>query len=75
VAPFILRGVTLVGVDSVMAPKVERLEAWQRLAQDLDINKLENLITDVPFEQVIDQAELMMKGQIRGRIVVPVAGE
>jgi len=45
------------------------------LAQDLDINKLENLITDVPFEQVIDQAALMMKGQIRGRIVVPVAGE
>ncbi|MGD9860205.1 MAG: MDR family oxidoreductase [Marinobacterium sp.] len=75
VAPFILRGVTLVGVDSVMAPKAERLEAWQRLAQDLDINKLENLITDVPFEQVIDQAALMMKGQIRGRIVVPVAGE
>src|SRR5690554_1176193 len=75
VAPFILRGVTLVGVDSVMAPKAERFEAWRRLAADLDINKLENLITEVPFEQVIDQAPLMMQGQIRGRIVVPVSGE
>ena len=75
VAPFILRGVTMVGVDSAMAPKAERLEAWRRLAADLDINKLENLITEVPFEQVIDQARLMMQGQIRGRIVVPVSGE
>lgn len=75
VAPFILRGVTLVGVDSVMAPKADRLEAWQRLAADLDISKLEQLVTDVPFDEVLDKAPLMMQGQIRGRIVVPVAGE
>jgi len=58
-----------------MAPKAERLEAWQRLATDLEIGKLENLITDVPFDEVIVQAPKMMQGQIRGRIVVPVAGE
>lgn len=75
VAPFILRGVTLAGVDSVMAPKAERLEAWRRLAADLDMSKLEQLITEVPFDAVIDQAPRMLQGQIRGRIVVPVSGE
>ncbi|MBA4503738.1 acrylyl-CoA reductase (NADPH) [Marinobacterium marinum] len=72
VAPFILRGVTLVGIDSVMAPKAERLEAWQRLATDLDIGKLEQLIQEVPLDQVIEQASRMLQGQIRGRILVPV---
>ena len=74
VAPFILRGVTLVGVDSVMCPRPDRLEAWSRLASDLDLNKLEQMITDLPLSEVIDTAPKFLEGAIRGRIVVPVAG-
>ena len=72
VAPFILRGVTLVGVDSVMAPKPDRLEAWSRLARDLDIGRLESLMTDVPLTEVIAIAPKILAGQVRGRLVVPV---
>lgn len=73
VAPFILRGVTLAGVDSVMCPKPDRLEAWSRLARDLDLGKLEEMITEVPFAEVIDTAPKFLDGAVRGRIVVPVA--
>lgn len=73
VAPFILRGVTLVGVDSVMAPKSDRLDAWRRMATDLDMEKLETLINEVPLEDVITEAPRLLAGQIRGRIVVPIA--
>lgn len=73
VAPFILRGVTLVGVDSVMAPKPDRLEAWARLARDLDIARLESLITDVPLSEAIEIAPKILAGQVRGRLVVPVS--
>lgn len=73
VAPFILRGVTLVGVDSVMAPKADRLEAWSRLARDLDIGRLESLITDVPLDETIAVAPKILAGQVRGRLVVPVS--
>ena len=74
VAPFILRGVTLCGVDSVMAPKAERLEAWKRLSEDLDIDLLERMITEIPFEDAIEGASQLLEGKVRGRIVVPVAG-
>jgi len=70
VAPFILRGVTLAGVDSVMRPRADRLEAWRRLTQDLDINKLELLTEEIALAQVIERAALLLQGQIRGRIVV-----
>lgn len=73
VAPFILRGVTLVGVDSVVAPKSDRLEAWRRMATDLDVAKLETLINEVSLENVITEAPRLLAGQIRGRIVVPIA--
>lgn len=73
VAPFILRGVTLAGVDSVMCPKADRLEAWSRLAQDLDLGKLEEMITELPFDKVIETAPQFLDGAVRGRIVVPVA--
>lgn len=73
VAPFILRGVTLVGVDSVMAPKPDRLEAWSRLARDLDIDRLESLITDIPLAEAIEIAPKILAGQVRGRLVVPVS--
>ena len=53
VAPFILRGVTLVGIDSVMCPRLERLEAWRRLARDLDISKLANISNEVGLTEVL----------------------
>ena len=75
VAPFILRGVTLAGVDSVMCPRPQRIEAWQRLARDLDMAKLESMVVKVALEDVIATAPKFLKGQVRGRIVVPVAPE
>jgi len=70
VAPFILRGITLRGVDSVMRPRVDRLEAWSRLSQDLDARKLELLTEEVALSGAADRAALVLDGQIRGRIVV-----
>lgn len=72
VAPFILRGVTLYGIDSVMAPKSKRLEAWQRLAEVLDISLLDSLTREVAFDDVINAAGQLMEGKVRGRIVVPI---
>lgn len=73
VAPFILRGVTLRGVDSVMCPKPERVAAWKRLATDLDIGMLDALVTEVSFDKVVETAPLFLEGKVRGRIVVPVS--
>jgi acrylyl-CoA reductase (NADPH) len=70
VAPFILRGVTLAGVDSVMRPRTERLEAWRRLAQDLDMKKLAALTEEITLEQVTERAAKFLEGRIRGRLVV-----
>src|ERR1700691_5722166 len=70
VAPFILRGVTLVGVDSVMCPRADRLEAWRRLSQDLGIDKLESLTQDIGLSQAIEHATGLLEGRIRGRVVV-----
>lgn len=75
VAPFILRGVTLVGVDSVMCPRGERIVAWDRLASDLDLAKLDSMTTELAFGDVIETAPRFLEGQVRGRIVVPVAPE
>ena len=73
VAPFILRGVSLIGVDSVMVPKERRIQAWNRLASDLDMAKLEAMITELALQDVIATAPKFLEGQVRGRIVVPVA--
>ncbi|MBE9637521.1 MDR family oxidoreductase [Salipiger mangrovisoli] len=73
VAPFILRGVTLAGVDSVMCPKPDRLEAWARLASDLDLGKLAEMTVELPFAQVIETSPRFLEGAVRGRIVVPVS--
>jgi acrylyl-CoA reductase (NADPH) len=70
VAPFILRGVTLAGVDSVMCPRADRMAAWRRLSQDLDLEKLEFLTQEIGLSQVIDRAAGFLEGRIRGRIVV-----
>ncbi len=72
VAPFILRGVSLLGVDSVMAPKPPRLAAWKRLAEDLDPAVLDTIAEDVALAEVIDAASQLMDGKVRGRIVVDV---
>lgn len=72
VAPFILRGVTLAGIDSVMRPRADRLDAWQRLARDLDRGLLATTTHTIGLEQAIDAASGLLAGQVRGRIVVDV---
>jgi acrylyl-CoA reductase (NADPH) len=70
VLPFILRGVTLAGIDSVMAPRAVREQAWARLAADLDPALLETMVTEVPLAGAVDAAQRLMAGAVRGRIVV-----
>lgn len=70
--PFILRNVTLSGVDSVMAPRADREEAWSRLARDLDPAKLESMIREIALEDVIPSAGDILQGKVRGRIVVVI---
>lgn len=72
-APFILRGVTLRGVDSVMCPRPERENAWRRLATDLDMDMLEAMVTEIALESVLETAPLFLEGKVRGQIVVPVS--
>ncbi len=73
VMPFILRGVTLAGVDSVMAPLAKRQRAWDRLARDLDLSLLESIIEEVPLQAAIAKAQQLMDGQVRGRVLVRIA--
>ncbi|MCC2688809.1 MAG: NADPH:quinone dehydrogenase [Rhizobiaceae bacterium] len=70
VAPFILRGVSLLGVDSVMAPKDIRLQAWRRLASHLDPAKLAALTTTIGFGEIVEAARDIVDGKVRGRVVV-----
>ncbi|AZG45127.1 acrylyl-CoA reductase (NADPH) [Gordonia insulae] len=72
VAPFILRGVSLLGVDSVMAPKPRRITAWDRLVRDLDTDALESIAREVSLRESIAAARELMDGTVRGRIVVDV---
>lgn len=72
VAPFILRGVTLAGVDSVYRPRDQRVEAWKRLAQDLDVAKLDAITTKIGLGQVVETAGHLLAGHVRGRVVVDV---
>ena len=72
VAPFILRGVTLAGIDSVMCPRADRLQAWQRLATDLDLAKLGAIGRTVGLSDAIPLARQLLQGEVRGRIVVDV---
>ena len=72
VMPFILRNVRLIGVDSVMAPLALRQKAWDRLAQDLDLAKLESMIEEISLDQAVEKAHALMAGQVRGRIVVKI---
>jgi acrylyl-CoA reductase (NADPH) len=70
VAPFILRGVTLAGVDSVMAPMALRREAWQRLARDLEASRLASMSREIPLAEAIPVAADLLAGKVRGRVVV-----
>jgi acrylyl-CoA reductase (NADPH) len=72
VAPFILRGVCLLGIDSVMCPIEPRKTAWSRLAKDLDRVKLTEITHEICLEQVIDAGAKILAGQVRGRIVVKI---
>jgi acrylyl-CoA reductase (NADPH) len=72
VAPFILRGVTLYGIDSVMAPLAVRQEAWQRLGRDLDIARLNEITREIPLSEAIAVAGELLAGKVRGRVVVAV---
>ena len=72
VAPFILRGVALLGIDSVMAPKPRREEAWRRLAADLDLGKLAAMRVDAKLSDLPRLAAEIVEGKVRGRVVVDV---
>lgn len=73
VMPFILRGVTLAGIDSVMRPTADRVEAWQRLADILDASVFDDISTDISLEEAVSAAEDLIAGKVRGRIVVNIS--
>jgi acrylyl-CoA reductase (NADPH) len=72
VAPFILRGITLYGIDSVMAPLPLRRRAWERLARDLDPAKLEGMTREIGLADAIGAGADILAGKIQGRVVVNV---
>jgi acrylyl-CoA reductase (NADPH) len=72
VMPFILRNVRLQGVDSVHAPMARRRVAWERLAKDLDLDRLDALTTELPFDELPTAGPRILAGEIRGRFVVPI---
>jgi acrylyl-CoA reductase (NADPH) len=72
VAPFILRGVSLLGINSVTRPRAERVEAWDRLARDLDIAQLDAITREIGLGEAIAVAGDLLAGKVRGRVVVNV---
>jgi acrylyl-CoA reductase (NADPH) len=72
VAPFILRGITLYGIDSVMAPQAVRRGAWAQLATELNLQKLEAITQEIPLEATVSAASDILAGKVRGRLVVNV---
>ena len=70
VAPFILRGVVLAGIDSVMRPITDRVKAWQRLAEIIKPADLETISTDISLDQAVETAQALIAGQVRGRVIV-----
>ncbi len=72
VIPFLLRGVNLLGIDSVMCPREPRIEAWRRLTRDLPLDRLDRMIEEIPLSQVAGLAPRILGGQIRGRTVIDV---
>jgi acrylyl-CoA reductase (NADPH) len=74
VIPFLLRGVNLLGIDSVMCPREERIEAWQRAVRDLPLDRLERMTRTLPLSALPDLAPQILKGEVRGRTVINVNG-
>ncbi len=74
VIPFLLRGVNLLGIDSVMCPTAKRLRAWQRIATDLPMEKLENMTSDAKLQDLPQLGKDILAGNVRGRVVVDIAG-
>jgi acrylyl-CoA reductase (NADPH) len=74
VIPFLLRGVNLLGIDSVMCPREERTEAWRRLARDLPLDRLERMIRIEPLAAVPELAPKILRGEVRGRTVIDIKG-
>lgn len=73
VIPFLLRGVNLLGIDSVMQPYDNRVRAWQRIAKDLPMDKLEAMVTPATLSDLPGLGADILKGQVKGRVVVDVA--
>ena len=73
VIPFLLRGVSLLGIDSVMCPLELRKQAWTRLASDLDRAKLAEITREINLDEVIAAGPRILGGQVRGRIVVKIS--
>ena len=73
VIPFLLRGVNLLGIDSVMCPLERRKSAWRRLTTDLPIDKLEAMVSETTLEELPHLAGEILKGQIKGRVVVRIS--
>jgi len=73
VIPFLLRGVNLLGIDSVMCPREERIEAWNRLARDLPLARLERMTETVSLTDVPALAPRILKGEVRGRVVIDLS--
>jgi len=74
VMPFILRGITLAGIDSVMRPIADRIEAWDRLAAILEAGVFDDIAKEISLEETIETAEKLIAGKVRGRVVVNIAG-
>jgi acrylyl-CoA reductase (NADPH) len=72
VVPFLLRGINLLGIDSVMRPYADRIEAWGRIARDLPLDKLGSMIEPAKLEELPKLGKAILKGQVKGRIVVDV---
>ena len=72
VAPFILRGVKLIGVDSVQCPMADRVTAWEKLAADLDLARLDRMTTEIGLSEAVAKAPEILAGRVRGRLVVDV---
>lgn len=75
VAPFILRGVKLIGIDSVMRPKVDRIEAWQRLSELLQPQDFDEISTEIGLEDVVETAYKLLDGKVRGRVLVNIKAQ
>jgi len=72
VAPFILRGVSLLGINSVYCPQQRRIKLWERISKDLDRDKLASITNVIEFDDALDAAPKILEGKIRGRTVVRI---